>query len=112
LACSRLKRDGSLYDGGGVQSFFEHKEEEERHLATVFRHGDVSVFNIMVKGGKVAALIDFEMAGFYPEYWEYTTAMNSNYIKGWREGIAKFLMPHPRKSEMDDLWRKNFRDGP
>jgi hypothetical protein len=44
-----------------------HREEEGRHLATVFTHGDVSVSNIMVKGGKVVGLIDFEMAGFYPE---------------------------------------------
>ena len=54
-----------------------HKEEERKHHKTVFTHGDVSGSNILVKGGKVVVLIDFEMAGFYPEYWEYTTAMNS-----------------------------------
>jgi len=59
-----------------------HWEEEKRQLKTVFTHGDISVSNILVKGDKVVGLIDFEMAGFYPEYWEYTTAMNSNYIKG------------------------------
>lgn len=74
-----------------------HKEEERKHHKTVFTHGDVSGSNILVKGGKVVALIDFEMAGFYPEYWEYTTAMNSNYIKGWREEINKFLTPYPRE---------------
>ena len=89
-----------------------HKEHEGRHLKTVFTHGDVSVSNVLVKGGKVVGVIDFEMAGFYPEYWEYTTAMNSNYIKGWREEISKFLTPYPRESDMDDLWRKVFCDGP
>lgn len=89
-----------------------HREQEGRHLKTVFTHGDVSVSNILVKGGKVVGLIDFEMAGFYPEYWEYTTAMNSNYIKGWTEEISKFLTPYPRELDMDDLWRKNFCDGP
>jgi len=89
-----------------------HKEQEERHLKTVFTHGDVSVYNILVKDGKVVGLIDFEMSGFYPEYWEYTTAKNSNYVKGWREEIGKFLTPYPRESDMDDLWRQLFCDSP
>ena len=55
-----------------------------------------------MKDGKVVGLIDFEMAGFYPEYWEYTTAMNSNYIKGWKEEIGKFLTPYPTEWDMDD----------
>ena len=89
-----------------------HKELEGRHLKTVFTHGDLSVSNVLVKNGKVVGLIDFEMAGFYPEYWEYTTAMNSIYIKGWREEIGKFLTPYPGELEMDNLWRKIFCDGP
>jgi len=89
-----------------------HKEQEGRHLKTLFTHGDVSVSNILVQGGKVVALIDFEMAGFYPEYWEYMTATNSHYIKGWREEIGRFLTPYPRELDMDNLWRKNFCDGP
>jgi serine/threonine protein kinase len=89
-----------------------HREHEARHLKTVFTHSDVSASNILVKAGKVVGLIDFEMAGFYPEYWEYTTAMNSNYIKGWREEIAKFLTPYPSELDMDTLWRTNFCDGP
>jgi hypothetical protein len=97
-----IQRGSSILNGiestenmgeGGVKRDIErliemHREEEGRHLKTVFTHGDISVFNILVKGGKscgkVVGLIDFEMVGFYPEYWEYTTAMNSNYIKGWR----------------------------
>ena len=102
---------------GGVKRDVErliemHREREGKHLKTVFTHGDISVSNILVRGGKVVGLIDFEMAGFYPEYWEYTTAMNSNYIKGWREEISKFLTPYPWESNMDDLWRKIFCDGP
>lgn len=41
-----------------------------------FTHGDINSSNILVKGGKIVGLIDFEYAGFYPEYWEYTCAMN------------------------------------
>ncbi|KPA36612.1 arabinan endo- -alpha-l-arabinosidase a protein [Fusarium langsethiae] len=41
----------------------------------VFTHGDIRPANIMVKKDlegkwKVAAIIDWEASGFYPEYWE------------------------------------------
>lgn len=38
----------------------------------VLTHGDLVPRNILVReGGHVAAIVDWEMAGFYPEYWEY-----------------------------------------
>ena len=37
----------------------------------VFTHGDLRPSNIMVRDGKIVALLDFEVAGWYPEYWEY-----------------------------------------
>jgi aminoglycoside phosphotransferase (APT) family kinase protein len=37
----------------------------------VFTHGDLHLDNIMVKDGKITGLIDWEFAGWYPEYWEY-----------------------------------------
>ena len=43
--------------------------------AIVLTHGDMSPRNIIVQGTKVVALLDWEMAGYYPEYWEYTKAL-------------------------------------
>jgi aminoglycoside phosphotransferase (APT) family kinase protein len=37
----------------------------------VFSHGDLSQHNIIVKNNQIAAIIDWEYAGWYPEYWEY-----------------------------------------
>jgi aminoglycoside phosphotransferase (APT) family kinase protein len=37
----------------------------------VFSHGDLHQGNIMVKDGKITGLIDWETAGWYPEYWDY-----------------------------------------
>jgi len=34
----------------------------------------------MVKGGKVVGIIDWECAGWYPEYWEYTTCYRSSLL--------------------------------
>lgn len=40
-----------------------------------FTHGDLTLRNIMVSGppgsSKVVGIIDWEQAGWYPEYWEY-----------------------------------------
>ncbi len=40
--------------------------------AAKFTHGDLVPSNIIVKDGKIAAIIDWETAGWFPEYWEYT----------------------------------------
>ncbi|WXC64563.1 hypothetical protein SNK03_010373 [Fusarium graminearum] len=44
----------------------------------VFTHGDLSPFNIMVRDGRVVSIIDWEFAGWYPYYWEYTAAWYGN----------------------------------
>jgi hypothetical protein len=72
-------------------------------------HGDATSSNILVRGDKIAALIDFEMYGFYPEYWGYTNAMNANRFDGfWTEEVGKFLQASPRELEMEELRRKHF----
>ncbi|OSD00714.1 kinase-like protein [Trametes coccinea BRFM310] len=38
----------------------------------VFTHADLHPGNILVKDGRLAGIIDWERAGWYPEYWEYT----------------------------------------
>lgn len=39
---------------------------------TCFTHGDLVPRNIIVRNGRVAAIIDWGFAGWYPEYWEFT----------------------------------------
>ncbi|EIM84492.1 kinase-like protein, partial [Stereum hirsutum FP-91666 SS1] len=51
----------------GMPSLFPH--------AIVFTHGDLWHHNIMVHDGHITGIIDWEYAGWLPEYWEYTTIM-------------------------------------
>ncbi|KAH9841776.1 uncharacterized protein C8Q71DRAFT_829031 [Rhodofomes roseus] len=37
-----------------------------------FTHADLHANNILVKDGRLAAILDWETAGWYPEYWELT----------------------------------------
>ncbi|RWA05038.1 hypothetical protein EKO27_g10067 [Xylaria grammica] len=46
---------------------------EER--AVVFTHGDIAARNILVRDGRVVALLDWEFAGWCPEYWDYVFAL-------------------------------------
>ncbi|KAJ5509996.1 Aminoglycoside phosphotransferase [Penicillium expansum] len=50
------------------------------HL-TVLTHADFSPRNIIVRDDRVVGILDWEMAGFYPEYWEYIKAM---YHQDWQ----------------------------
>lgn len=41
----------------------------------VFTHGDIAARNIMVRDGRIVAILDWEFAGWLPEYWEYAFAL-------------------------------------
>ncbi|KAK0612692.1 hypothetical protein DIS24_g12020 [Lasiodiplodia hormozganensis] len=43
-----------------------------------FTHADLSTRNIIVKGDKIQALLDWEYGGWYPEYWEYVKFLYSH----------------------------------
>lgn len=63
----------------------------------VLTHGDISPRNILVQGSKVVAIVDWEMSGYYPEYWEYVKALyrpawESEWIKD--RAVNKILNPY------------------
>lgn len=41
----------------------------------VFTHGDIAARNIMIRDGRIVAILDWEFAGWYPDYWEYVFAL-------------------------------------
>lgn len=54
----------------------------ESTVKIVFTHGDVRPANIMVqqdegKSWRVVSIVDWEMSGFYPDYWECIKATNN-----------------------------------
>ncbi|KAG5782230.1 hypothetical protein H9Q73_004099 [Fusarium xylarioides] len=64
-------------------------EPSRRGHKIVFTHGDLNPRNIMVErisnsvgasGWRLSGIIDWETAGYYPEYWDYTKSM----FKGFR----------------------------
>jgi len=58
---------------------------------------------------QVVALVDFEMSGFYPEYWEYCKAINVNPLdEFWKAEVGNFLEAYPRELEMEEIRKKHF----
>lgn len=57
-------------------------------------HADLSPRNIIVSGDQVAGILDWEMAGFYPEYWEYIKALyHPDWQSSWvNEGIVDTIL--------------------
>ena len=57
--------------------------------AIYFSHGDLHLSNIIVSGSpgcrSIAAILDWEQARWYPEYWEYCKALiEKHYEHEWR----------------------------
>lgn len=65
---------------------------EEGH-EIVFTHGDLNPRNIIVDSeGRVAGILDWEYSGWYPEYWEYTSALHLlKPVPDWPEYLPTIL---------------------
>ncbi|KAK2798010.1 hypothetical protein FQN50_009006 [Emmonsiellopsis sp. PD_5] len=57
-----------------------------RSSTSVFSHADIGPHNIMVdeKSLQITGIIDWEMAGWYPDYWEYSNIMRPSKYKDWQ----------------------------
>lgn len=71
----------------------------------VFTHGDLNPSNILVRDDKIVGIIDWEMSGWYPHYWEYTSLKMGSYLVNpvWDDHIEKFLDPFPDELKMEKI---------
>lgn len=46
-------------------------------------HGDIGPHNILVENGRITAVLDWELSGWYPEYWEYVKMIQYLPFKCW-----------------------------
>ncbi|KAH9885940.1 protein kinase-like domain-containing protein [Xylariomycetidae sp. FL2044] len=79
--------------------------------APVFTHGDLNPSNIIVRGDRVVAIIDWEFSGWYPHYWEYTSAWYGNRLRQQYQGmLTQFLDPYPDELKMEVTRQKWWGD--
>ncbi|KAF7570572.1 aminoglycoside phosphotransferase [Pyrenophora tritici-repentis] len=116
----RTIHDFHRYLRGGLEAQPNHYPEISELISQqdkygspppVFTHGDLHSANILASGDKVVGIVDWETAGWYPAYWEYTTAWNVNPRNLiWREAVDKFLQPLPEELKMERIRLKYFGD--
>jgi hypothetical protein len=70
-----------------------------------FTHGDLTLGNIIISGTpesqRIVGIVDWEQAGWYPEYWEYCKLLYGvEYTHEWRsaEWVEKVIKSY------DDEW--------
>lgn len=78
-------------------------------ISRSFRNGGITPssriqISLLIKDGKIAATVDWESAGWYPEYWEYSRWAVSNYNSSriWRDLRDDGLDPYPDELRVDE----------
>ncbi|KAI0426083.1 kinase-like domain-containing protein [Xylaria sp. FL1042] len=98
----------ALASGANIDTEYENVPRESNH-ELVLTHGDLSSLNILVQEDKVVGIVDWETAGWFPSYWEYTCAKNVNPQNPfWADEVDRFLKPMPHELKMENIRRKYF----
>ncbi len=88
----------------------EHREVFEkiagRSWRIIFAHGDLGPHNLLWRDGKIVAVIDWEFAGWLPEYWDYTRIFKVIYPDNpadqeWWKMLQDFIPCYPDELEVE-----------
>lgn len=61
----------------------------EHSRRVTFTHGDFKHHNILVDDdGHLSGFLDWESSGWYPEHWDFTTAMRAGTNSWWGQAVA------------------------
>ncbi|EFX05248.1 aminoglycoside phosphotransferase [Grosmannia clavigera kw1407] len=66
----------------------------------VYTHADFALRNIMVQDGQVTGVLDWENAGWFPEYWEYVKFFHQNFGNNDFRDYADIIFPRSFPNEL------------
>lgn len=108
----------ALANGGNIDVKYANLPDEVSELFAFYRqsgnelvltHGDLSSLNILVEGDEVVGIVDWETAGWFPPYWEYTCAKQANLRNMfWADEVGGFLEPMSHELKMEGIRQKYF----
>ena len=79
------------------------------YYVTKFTHGDLNPSNIIVKNGHIVVIIDWQTAGWFPEYWEYTKMQHQwrPAKKAYYEEMDRVMVTYPVELAAEKvLWKR------
>lgn len=80
-----------------VRKFRQQLRSDHR---LVFTHGDIAQHNIIIRDNNVVALLDWQCAGWFPEYWDYVKFFTRPAKKkDWYE-YADIIFPQSYDNEL------------
>ncbi len=86
--------------------------QDKRQYETKLTHGDFNSLNILVEDDNIVGIIDWEMAGWYPDYWESTSAWHVYHMdEYWRPEVEKILDAdyYAEELEAEKIRRRYFQ---
>ncbi|KAK5070234.1 hypothetical protein LTS08_007908 [Lithohypha guttulata] len=103
------------FRGDYVEKVHEHRPKSDKPYELKFSHANLSPRNILIDdSGRVCALIGWESAGWYPEYWEYVQMCqnidpNSLASEEWLSMMKGVMTKYDEELECDRALRTRFR---
>lgn len=90
------------YESNGRKYENELPNMLPRSDASLFSHADIAPHNIMLdeKSFEITGIIDWERAGWYPDYWEYSNIMKPSKYKDWQKWM---FLSAPKKWDMHGI---------
>ncbi|KAF5017922.1 hypothetical protein F66182_10118 [Fusarium sp. NRRL 66182] len=73
----------------------------------ILTHNDLQRKNIIVQDNGTLVIIDWEYASWYPNYWEYSSAMFAN--SGWRDDWDEYLRIILDEYPNEALWLSTMK---
>lgn len=97
---------GEFHNFVRLHNFLERWKEEKEVLqvhsnksyTSKLTHADLSPGNIVVRRTKIVAIVDWETAGWFPEYWEFTKLRYQCWLPRWEpiyKKMSSYLVQYP-----------------
>jgi thiamine kinase-like enzyme len=81
---------------------------QARRHRIVFTHSDLVSRNILVdSNGQLQAILDWERAGWFPEYWEYTTSLQQDIFRAWIKLVHEMFSEYELEREAEAILSSN-----
>ncbi len=73
-----VERLGAKYPDGRTYRELQSVHRDGEQYSPILTHGDLAPRNLLVKDGRIVAVLDWETFGWYPEFWEEMGIWNAS----------------------------------